>query len=287
MPEAQYPTRALAAASAVGWGAGGMTGRPSSGTGSRRRCRRGAGQGEWSEVVDARRRRGRLRGRGARPAWCCTRVAVTPSTATTTPLGPFVQRDSSPSHCDKSARRATSGATAPMLSDVRAVLTRYSLMVMLRMRARSRQAFTLSSMAVMCSRQHRGVAVRVEEQHGVGDVSRRGPRLLDDAVDLGRPVGERTHHLVADVAAPRLELARKRRLRAVPSLDPRRVVEALGPVDERHGEDAGRPLAVGPVPGPGVRGRAVVLVERLDHEVAGAREPHVATIGSSRGARRS
>ena len=31
-----------------------------------------------------------------------------------------------------------------------------------------------------------GVTVRVEEQHGVGDVPGRRPGLLHDAVDLGR-----------------------------------------------------------------------------------------------------
>ena len=57
-------------------------------------------------------------------------------------------------------------------------------MVTLRMRARSRQAFTLSSMAVMCSESTAGSPLGVEEQHGVGHVLGRGPGLLDDAVDL-------------------------------------------------------------------------------------------------------
>ena len=58
-----------------------------------------------------------------------------------------------------------------------------------------------------------------------------------------------------------------RRLGAVPPGDPLAVAEALGPVDEGHGQHAGRPLAVGPVAGRGVRGGPVVVVERLDHQV--------------------
>ena len=87
----------------------------------------------------------------------------------------------------------------------------------------------------------------VEEELGVGHVLDRRPALLDDAADLGGAVGERPDHLVAHVAGPGLELARHRRLGAVPPGDPLPVVESLGPVDEGHGEHAGRPLAVGPV----------------------------------------
>src|SRR5664280_2589386 len=109
----------------------------------------------------------------------------------------------------------------------------------------------------------------VEEEHRVGHVPGRGPPLLDDPVDLRRALGEGPHHLVAHIAGAGLQLGRDRRLGAVPTGDPLAVPEPFGPMDERHRQDARRPGAVLPVPRRCVPGGPVVVVEGLDHQVAG------------------
>ena len=93
---------------------------------------------------------------------------------------------------------------------------------------------------------------------------------------------ERPHHLVAHVAGAGLELARHRRLHLVPVVQPRRLVERRGPVDQGDGEDAGRPLAVGPDRGRACARGAVVVDERLDDEVGLARQSRAAATASTR-----
>ena len=88
----------------------------------------------------------------------------------------------------------------------------------------------------------------------------------------GASVGHRADHLVAHVAGPGLELGRERRLRAVPALDPVVVRDTDGTVDQRDGEHARGPFAVGPVTRTGPLRRPVVVVDGLHHEVPGEPE---------------
>ena len=81
---------------------------------------------------------------------------------------------------------------------------------------------------------------------------------------------ERAHDRVADVAGARLHPLRHRRLVAVPVAVERLVAHARGLVEHGERHDAGGALAVGPVARRGVLVVAVVAVQRLGHEVAGA-----------------
>ena len=79
----------------------------------------------------------------------------------------------------------------------------------------------------------------IEEEHGVGHMAGGGPPLLDDAVDLGRPLRQRPHHLVPHVAGSGLELGPTPATGCRASGDPLAVVEALRPVDQCHGQHPG------------------------------------------------
>ena len=96
------------------------------------------------------------------------------------------------------------------------------------------------------------------------------PRLGDDRLVTRRAGRERAHDRVAHVPAPRLHPLRHRRLVAVPVAVERLVVDAGRLVEDRQHDDAGGTFAVGPRTRRRVLVVAVVAVDRLGDEVAGA-----------------
>ena len=163
--------------------------------------------------------------------------------------------------------------------------SRYSLIVVLRSRLRSRQASTLATMDATLAVSSSGVDALKNSIGSATWAADGHPSSTIPWISGALSVTDRTTSL-RTYRVRGWSRSRQRRLGAVPPGDPLAVVEARGPVDQRDGKHPRATARHRASPGDGIAGRPVVVVERLGDQVAGGAEP-TSAIASSTPDRRS